>query len=42
VVGGLFAVYEFPDNTHIWNDMNEPSAWQTVEGTLPKDALQLN
>jgi alpha 1,3-glucosidase len=38
----LFARYEFPENVHVWNDMNEVATWDDAEGTLPKDATQLN
>jgi alpha 1,3-glucosidase len=40
--GGLFSEYEYPENVHVWNDMNEAAAWESLEGTLPKDAVQLN
>lgn len=32
----------FPDSVYIWNDMNEIAAWESMEGTAPKDATQLN
>jgi alpha 1,3-glucosidase len=32
----------FPDSVFIWNDMNEIAAWESMEGTVPKDAKQLN
>jgi alpha 1,3-glucosidase len=38
----LFPRYNFPENVHVWNDMNEVSASGTAEATLPKDALQFN
>ena len=31
----------FPNSVFVWNDMNEPSAWSHMEGTFPKDSLQL-
>jgi alpha 1,3-glucosidase len=40
--GGLYSQYEYPENVHVWNDMNEAAVWESMEGTLPKDAVQLN
>ena len=30
------------ENTHIWNDMNEPSVFNGPEATMPKDNLHFN
>jgi alpha-glucosidase (family GH31 glycosyl hydrolase) len=30
------------ENLHIWNDMNEPSVFDTVEITMPKDLEKLS
>lgn len=32
----------FPSSVFVWNDMNEPSAWTSMEATFPKDSKQLN
>lgn len=33
---------DWAENVYPWNDMNEVAAWESIEGTLPKDAKQLN
>ena len=33
---------QFPESVHIWNDMNEVAAWESMEGTIPKDCYHLN
>jgi alpha 1,3-glucosidase len=40
--GTLIERYQYPENCHIWNDMNEVTAWDTLEGTLRKDGVQLS
>jgi alpha 1,3-glucosidase len=40
--GTLFKRYDFPENCHVWNDMNEAAAWGTIEDTLPKDGTQIS
>lgn len=32
----------FPQNVYCWNDMNEPSTWNSIDNTFPKDSLLLN
>jgi alpha 1,3-glucosidase len=40
--GTLIDRFQFPENCHIWNDMNEVTAWSSLEDTLRKDGVQLS
>lgn len=34
-----FRTTRFPNNVFIWNDMNEPSVFQMIDGTFPKNLI---
>lgn len=39
--GSQFTLNSFPDNVWIWNDMNEPSVFYQLDGTIPKSATHI-